>query len=125
MVSFSIAVLFFIKIDKTIDVFSCSDYGISFPGIKINDRTGRYILWDEWLKNIRFNAIDNLGPDSTVVTKDPEYWLFFGPSSSISALIPDRFWVIVSLTSKIYFIHFNGTGEDLRDIFGHHTSNIT
>jgi len=77
-----------------------------------------------WLKGIRFNVIDSFGPNHTVATKDSEYRLFLGSSSSFCSLITDRFPFVFLLTSDMGFIHFNGTREDLGNVSRHNKSNL-
>ena len=73
MISFSIWVLFFTMIDETMNVSSCRDASICFPGIRTDNRTRCNFLWDQRLKCISFNVFDDLGPDRTIEAEDPEY----------------------------------------------------
>ena len=69
------------------------------------------------MESISFNVINDISPDCTVTTQDPEYRLFLGTSSSFGTFIPDRFSLVLPLTSWIGFIYFNSTGKDIGNIF--------
>ena len=91
MISFSVAIVFFTMIDKTMNISSCGNSGISFPSIRTECRSGWFFSWDQWLKRVSFNVINDFSSDLVDPTKNSKYRLFLGLSSPFRTMITNQF----------------------------------
>lgn len=122
--SLMVAVFSFAMLNKTMDIPSGSNTGITLPSIRANDGTSFYLFSDERHKGSGFYITYNFSPHLAASAQDAKHRGLKSPSASFSLYLPMFLAFVLPLAAYVCLIYFNRSRKDFWNIFSHAAANF-